>query len=54
MLSHICVLLLMIVAGCVSVFQWAVADRAKSTVWAWIVAYWFILTVKNFFDLLNL
>lgn len=54
MLSQICVLLLMIVAACVSVFQWAVADRAKSTMWGWIVAYWFILTLKNLFDLLKI
>lgn len=50
--SAICVLLLMLIAAVVSVMQYMNGRKNMSLMWGWIVAYWVVLTIKNFFDLI--
>lgn len=44
-ISQMCVLGLMAIAAIVTVLQ-----AKKKSAWAWIVAYWALLTVKNAVD----
>ena len=46
--SQICVLVLIIIAAVVSVFQ---IKKMPKHAWPWIVGYWVVLTIKNIFDL---
>ena len=46
--SQICVLVLIIIAAVVSVFQ---IKKMPKHAWPWIIGYWVVLTIKNIFDL---
>ncbi len=53
MVITIIVILLMLIAGIVSYRQYKYGNRDQALTWAFIVAYWVVLTVKNFIDLLG-
>ena len=53
MLITIVVILLMVIAGIVSYRQYKHGNREQGLTWMLIVAYWAVLTVKNFIDLLG-
>ena len=46
--SQICVLVLIVIAAVVSVFQ---IKKMPKHAWPWIIGYWVVLTIKNIFDL---
>jgi hypothetical protein len=50
-ISAVLVLILAVIAGIVSAMQWVNGQRNKSIMWAFIVAYWVVLTIKNVCDL---
>lgn len=52
MISKILVVLLALIAGYVSYRQYKHGDKAAGLTWACIVAYWIVLTIKNFCDLI--
>ena len=51
--SAILVLALAFIAGMVAAMQWINGRKNQSVMWAQIVTYWCVLTVKNVFDLLG-
>lgn len=51
--SAILVLILALIAAAVSVMQWVNGKRNHSVMWAFIVAYWVVLTIKNVCDLMK-
>lgn len=51
MASKILVLILAVIAGVVSAMQYVNGKKNHSLMWALIVSYWVVLTVKNICDL---
>ena len=54
MVVTILVILLAIIAGIVSYLQYKNGKNNYSIMWAFIVLYWVVLTVKNICDLLHI
>lgn len=52
--STVCVLLLMIISAAVCLMQYANGKKNRSLMWGLIVAYWFVLTIKNLIDWIRL
>ena len=51
MITTILIILLAIIAGYVSYRQYKYGNKENSITWAFIVAYWVVLTIKNLCDL---
>ena len=51
MITTILIILLALIAGYVSYRQYKYGNRENGLTWAFIVAYWVVLTIKNLCDL---
>ena len=51
MVTTILIILLALIAGYVSYRQYRYGNKENAITWAFIVAYWVVLTIKNLCDL---
>lgn len=52
-ISGVLVMLLALIAAIVSAMQWVNGKKNHSVMWAFIVSYWVVLTIKNVCDLMR-